>query len=315
MNHDVIRGSLLRLADLLDKGDGLGAIYADRARELALEAQMCGVVGTERVRKLSLERYATSAVADELARAWSLAVPEESPVSHRSDDADDPGSLLRRMRQEVGRHRLAMRVLAVHDLASLAATGREVILVAKGVDMRTDDIERTVLHEIEGHALPRSRARGLFDVSSARGSDDQEGRAIALEEDAGMLGAGRKRELSRRHIAAMTVRAGADFVQTVRTLDTDVASAIRIAARAHRGGGLAREVAYLTSYVSYRASDPETRTVLRFGRVSLVVAGRLRGMSPRLQPYHAEMLMCPTPDGPCQRRLGPENGVRAAQAL
>ena len=96
-----------------------------------------------------------------------------------------PGSLLTRMREEVGRLWLPFAVVVQPSLAALAATGERHILVAAGADARWEDVERTVVHEIEAHALPRSRATQLGSACSARdreGSDHQEGFALALEE-------------------------------------------------------------------------------------------------------------------------------------
>jgi hypothetical protein len=143
-----------------------------------------------------------------------------------------------------------------------------------------------VLHEIEGHAAPAQRAKALplsiFAVGTAWGSDDQEGRALALERRAGFLDAGRMRELALRHVAARAVEQGAELAEVARLLfdrGADVPVALRIAARVSRGGGLAREAVYLPALLRVEAAikaDPELDAVLSSGRVAVPAAEALR---------------------------------------
>jgi hypothetical protein len=142
------------------------------------------------------------------------------------------------------------------------------------------------VHEIEGHARPRCAAlqldMPLFAVGTAGGLDDQEGRALALERRAGLLDGRRRRELALRHVAARAVERGSDFVATARlSLDAGapIADALRIAARVHRGGGLAREIVYLPALLRVEAAlaeDPSIDPVLASGRVSIEAATVLR---------------------------------------
>jgi hypothetical protein len=272
--------TLLASADALDREGPLGALYAERARELALEAAICDAIGTPALRELAARRYPSDEAADELADAWLEEEADISSIANESlsDDAADPISLISRLRQEVGRRRLPIQVRPAPELAALAATGRGVIYVACGRRLDREDVARTVLHELDGHAMPRFRAAraplGLFDVGTRGGSDTQEGYALALEESHGFLGARRRRELALRHVAAAGVRAGADFADTFEALSIHGAprrQALRLAARVHRGGGLAREIAYLPSYLRVRAalSQPHVRAVLEQGRVAL----------------------------------------------
>src|SRR5262249_20205937 len=141
------------------------------------------------------------------------------------------------------------------------------------------DVERTVLHEVEGHGAPRARAGvlsiGIFAIGTARGSDDQEGRALALERRHGFLEGLRRRELAMRHIAARSVDRGAALVDTARMLAPHaprLSERLRIAARAHRGGGLARESVYLPALLRVEAAalrDPSVDRVLSAGRVAV----------------------------------------------
>jgi hypothetical protein len=292
------------LATFLDKEPPLGPIYAARARELCLEAEIIEATGSPRLVALARERFLGVSPegdedlhrADELASRWTNDTSahrgrgEEgpAPVTVRSCDADDPRSLVARMASETGKRRLAVRVCLQSGMASLAATGDGFILVAENKWLTPRDVERTVLHEIEGHALPRARAArapiALFAVGTARGIDDQEGRAIAIEEDAGFLDSGRKFELGCRHLAAKAALDGADFADIVDLLQKRQASlpaALRIAARVQRGstgaGGLGREIVYLPARckLARLSASPDhaiIEEVMRRGRIAADVA-------------------------------------------
>jgi len=283
--------ALQQLADRLSGRGSLGRLYAARARELIIEAELSSAVAQPRFRALARARYRPdgfTAEADRLADRWLRqppAPPDDGPLIP-SDDESDPRSLLRRTRTEVGRRRLPLRVIASRHLHALAATGPEVIYIARGRLLSAAEIERTVVHEICGHALPRARARraplGLFACGSARGSDEQEGRAICLEERSRLLGRQRRCELALRHIAGRAVQQGAGFGQVVRRLaasaDVPLEDRLRIAARSHRGGGLAREVVYLPAYLRVRAAqreDPSIDDVLSHGRIAVDAAPTL----------------------------------------
>ena len=287
-----LRGTLLGLAEELDGLGALGAVYAGRARELEIEAALCEHAGGPGLWAAARRRYALrdgfEALADAAAAAW---LDERAPapgeiVTTRSDDEREPTSLVSRLRQELGRRRLPLRVLVSRNLASLAATGEGFVQIVAERALSPRDVERTVLHEIEGHVLPRHASTtapiGIFALGTARGSDDQEGRALALERAAGFLDHGRRREIALRHQAARSVAAGADFVATARLLldrGAPLADTLRIAARVHRGGGLGREAVYLPALLRVEAAlgvDASLDQVLGAGRVSVEAAATLR---------------------------------------
>ncbi len=287
-----LAGALEALArELEGETSPLGLAYAARARELAREAAMAGAVGTPALGGLARARFTSgpeaAAVASELSRAW-LEEPREaapSPAPAEVSDSDAPGSLLSRMRQEIGRRRLPFSVVAQRSLLPLAATGERTIWIAAGRPVSHEDVERTVLHEIEGHARPRARAArrslGLFAVGTARGSDDQEGFALVLEERHGFLRGARRRELALRHRVVEEMDAGASFVDVVAILMRDhgvtASRAVAVAERAFRGGdgrapGLGRERVYLASFVrvsAHLAAQPDAERVLGSGQVAL----------------------------------------------
>jgi hypothetical protein len=122
-------------------------------------------------------------------------------------------------------------------------------------------------------------------VGTAGGADDQEGRALAIEAAAGFLDAARRRELALRHLAGRSVEQGAELPDTVRLLlgrGVSVSVAVRIAARVHRGGGLAREVVYLPALLRVRAAlaeDPSIDDVLAMGRIAVDAAPIVRAFA------------------------------------
>lgn len=282
--------ALLRMADGLPD-EPVGALYAARARELAAEAAICEAVDTPRLRRLAAERYRAGgperAQADELSRSWLEAAAEhEPPAEILADDERDPQSLVVRMRAALAERGVPFRVEVTPRLAALAATGDGVVMVAAARRVSRADVERTVAHEVEGHVLPRREAARatlrILRLGTAGGSDDQEGRALCIEERRGLLGGRRRRELALRHRACVTVEAQADFVETTRLLvehGTSLVDALRIAARAHRGGGLAREIVYLPAYCRVKTAqelDPEADEVLSSGHVSVEWLGAVR---------------------------------------
>jgi hypothetical protein len=80
----------------------------------------------------------------------------------------------------------------------------------------------------------------------------------------------------------MAVRAGASFIETVdrlRAVGARLRDALQIAARCHRGGGLAREIVYLTALQRVEAAfevDPRLEPWLERGRIGLDAAARMR---------------------------------------
>ncbi|AUX41895.1 hypothetical protein SOCE26_033200 [Sorangium cellulosum] len=291
-DHGELRRAMETAAERLERQGELGAVYAGRAREIAADAAVCEAAGGPGCWAAARRRYAArdgfDERADALAATW-LEEPAGAAAGEgervRSDDERASGSLVSRMRREIGAQRLPLRVV-IADIAPLAATGDGVIQVARGRMLTRDDVERTVLHEIEGHAAPSVRAAalplGIFAIGTAHGGDDQEGWALARERAAGYLTGLRRIELGLRHLAARSVERGAGFVETVRLLEARGArsarDALRIAARVHRGGGLAREVVYLPALLRVEAmlqTQPALGQVLASGRVAVGAAASL----------------------------------------
>jgi hypothetical protein len=292
-DHAALRKALARAAArLAAEPHPIAQLYAARARELEIEAALASEAGTGVLGALARARFRSSSPqaageATILARKWINEGRDDAPenVETIESDSTGPGSLLTRMREEVSRLGLPFAVVAQPSLSALAATGERHILIAAGRRVTSEDVERTVMHEIEAHAIPRTRASqarlAIFQIGTARGIDDQEGLAIVLEERGNYLSAKRKRELAARHLAVEAMDGGARFPENVRALVTEhglaARDAVLVAERVYRGGdgstpGLGRERVYLEAFLRVRdhlAKKPTDEGILTSGQVSL----------------------------------------------
>ncbi len=298
-DHTLLRQALARAAQRLGaEPHPLAQLYAARTRELEVEAALSTEAGTAVLGALARARFRslnahTAGEATVLARKWiaeghealaNLDPAEAGQVLTRSDDPV-PGSLLTRMREEVSRLGLPFAVVVQPSLSALAATGERHILIAAGRMTRPEDVERTVMHEVEAHAIPRARAAlarlAIFQIGTARGIDDQEGLALLLEERGNFLQPRRKRELAARHLAVEAMDGGATFADALSALVKEhglpPSEAVLVAERAFRGGdgtspGLGRERIYLEAFLRVRehlARKPTDEGILTSGQVSL----------------------------------------------
>ncbi|MBI2395819.1 MAG: DUF1704 domain-containing protein [Deltaproteobacteria bacterium] len=290
--------------------DGWLAIYRARFVELARDLAVIDAAFAATVRDAADARFADEDVdvreADAIAEAWRAAPLEDDGPPIPTDDPSDPRSLLSRMRARLSELRLPVRVLVRERVGSLAAAGDGVVIVAAGRATSDRETVRVVVHEIEGHVLPRERGRagrfGIESAGSAGASEDEEGRALLLEERGGFMGGQRRRSLAARHVAARMVERGATFVDVVRAA-REVASpnealsiasldeALSIAERVMRGGylrgrdvfsGLGRERVYLTARARVgRAVIADSTWLDRLGERRLSLRAAALAPSPR----------------------------------
>jgi Domain of unknown function (DUF1704) len=288
---------------------GPATLYAERALELELEAALAEAIGTPGFTALARRRHSIGRTsewhaAERRAREWASAPELEQASSavepcFASDDASSALSLVSVLREQVGRLRLPVRVQVVHELASRAATGEGVIYVRAAERLSGRESLRIARHEVFAHALPRVRARqhplGLLRVGCAGAAEDEEGRALVLEQRFGDLGPERRRELGLRHLAALAVADGADAHACVRRLEgfgCGLEQAVALYARsargaAARGGGLCRELEYLPAWLRVGAAFaavPRLERWLEQGRASLRAARALEA-GPALQAH------------------------------
>lgn len=283
-----VRAELQRLARPHDASDPEQQLLAGRALELDREAALAEQIGGSTFAELAALRFALPPPTDALGACVesfsSAPVHPAEQLLHVSDDARDPDSLWSQMARLLARADQRLRVEIVPGLVSLAAVAEGVVRIRGGAKLTANVARRIALHEVEGHLLPRARGQelgGVFSAATAGASEDEEGRAIWLEERAELLDAERRRELGRRYVAAESLRRGADFWQIVgllRARGASAAGAVELACRVSRGGGLGRELIYLSGYlrvVSRLGPRPELVRVLEHGRVSLDAAALL----------------------------------------
>lgn len=276
----------------------LGELYAERLEEMAIDLAMLAALGdAPRVRALAARRYGTGAREVEIdgarttvaALARAILGSTSVTVEPRTLPADGgPRSMAGALRIAALASELELEVRVEPRLGAGAAAGDRTIFVAS---RRFGELEcvRLVAHEILGHAVAAANGararRRILEVGTAGSFADQEGLAIALEERAGALDDHRRRVLAARVVATDRMHAGAPFGETARhlarelELPTDVA--ITTAERAYRGGGVARDAAYLYGYVSVSAAlAAGTATIdeLRTGRVSLAALPVVRAL-------------------------------------
>jgi len=287
-----LRRELSDLATALDRGETEQKLLAGRARELELSAALAERVGAAGFAELAARRFplpeepqAMARLAQQFLTASPGATPQEDrEILHISDDQRDPDSLWSHISRLLSRERFAVRLELAPGLVSLAGVADGVVRLRPGARLTSRVARRIALHEVEGHVAPRVRGQvlgGAFSAGTAGASEDEEGRAILLEERAGLLEAGRRQELGRRYIAAASVREGASFWDTVTLLGqtgATASAAIELGCRVHRGGGLGRELIYLTGYcrvATELARRPELERVQQNGRISLSAAAAL----------------------------------------
>jgi len=273
----------------LDRDRGWLAIYRARLLELAADLAIIDSAFTPDLVRAANARFAGDLTAgDALAEEFRTAVIDDADAEMiPTDDPNDPRSLVTRMRARISALGLPVRVLVRERIGSLAAAGDGIVIVAANRRATEREIARVVLHEIEGHVLPRERGRGrehgIETLGAAGASEDEEGRALVIEERAGLLTPRRRRALAARHLAARAVIEGATFVGVVRIAREIVPleEALGIAQRVMRGGfasdrdvvaGIARERVYLPAYARVAraiATDPSLFDRLGSTRLSL----------------------------------------------
>ena len=275
-----------------------GRLWAARSSELSLEAEMAEQLGTHAVRALAQRRFqggheASAESLRRLARRWAFGEPASAcDVAIRSDDEHNGESLASQMRRELEKHQWPFTIRFDGRLAAHGAVDDKFVWIKPGVLLRRFESKRIVVHEVHGHVARRAALRSpnnrVYQCGFAGVDADEEGRALWLEEKAGLLDASRRVELGRRHLAADACRQGADFREAVQLLieiGTSLDQSISTMLRVWRGGGIAREIIYLDAY--FRAKRllegaPDVDAWLKRGRLTFEVAARLA--SGDLQP-------------------------------
>ena len=174
-------------------------------------------------------------------------------------------------------------------LAANAAAGEHTVFLADR-SFGAREALRIAVHEVLGHIVAAFNGRAqplrLLSIGTAGSFEDQEGLAIYLEEQAGLLDPHRVRTLAARVMAAAWMHDGASFDEVARRLlrdeGFDVAETVALCERAFRGGGVARDVVYLRGWLRVRAAlaaREATVDEVRWGRVGVADVPALRALA------------------------------------
>lgn len=251
-----------------------------RAEELLLEAQLGSTIGalsSELLGQRYMIGHDDALLAARLAEQW-LVLPRDEPSA---PSLVELGAFLRDRARAEGVDVLVQE----RPIASLAAASSDALVVQAGATVPRSEAERVWVHEVYAHLLPRRRGPHSCAPLAAgtRGAaDDEEGRALCLEEESGLLSATRKRELAVRHVVATCARQDqsllGDVALRLAGQGHDVGHIARALGRALRGGGLSREAIYLPAFLRVQrclAANPELELWMQWGRVSAAAAAEL----------------------------------------
>ena len=257
----------------------LALLMQQRADELNLELELVHARDSPRMSSLSQARYALTSgecqSARDLADGW---LNEMSPELDSSEGTVSVAfEFVLRARAE-GLHTPIVEC----DISSIAAVGGECIYVQRGARAAPREVARIWVHEVGAHLRPRLAARNApppFRVGTAQANEDEEGRALLLEQRASLLSSVRKKELATRHLLAAAARESLEIVtvtaQELLMRGLPASLVAQATCRACRGGGLAREVIYLTSFqrvAAALAQKPELELWMERGRISIAGA-------------------------------------------
>ncbi len=271
-------------------------LHFARLDELELELTLMEVLGEpRRVRPMAARLYGTGdrevryqgetlRLAEVAQRILATVEGSPEPATLPADGGEgSAAALMHAVAQQAG---LRIEVEIEPRLVANAAAGERTLFLAER-RFGPREARRLAAHEILGHLVAAANGRAqpmaLLSVGTADAFTDQEGLALALEERAGLMGGHRLRTLAARVWVTDRMHDGATFESTVRHLvqeyDFAPSEAVALGERAWRGGGVARDAAYLFGWLRIRrALDEGHATIdeLRLGRVSLAALPMLR---------------------------------------
>ena len=273
-------------------------LYLARLEELELDLLMIESLGDgRRVRPLAARRFGTGEstvptsdgslrVARVAAHVLSTVTVSYEPRVLPASSLPGEPSLAELMRRVAARAGLEVEVRVEPRLVASAATGERVVFIAER-SFGAREALRLAVHEVLGHLVAAANGRAqplrVLELGTAGSFGDQEGVALWLEEQAGVMDGLRLATLAARVLATDRMHSGARFGDTTRELMREhgfsAADAVAITERAFRGGGVARDVGYLRGWLRVRAaleSGDAALDELRSGRVGLADLPTLR---------------------------------------
>jgi|GEM_PF-2268243 len=279
--RDVLTAARIALsASSTESWEPIRVLLNERLEELSLELRMVAARGDSQMPEYSKERYRYSsselrAAEEEAFRYVRLPAGGDSPLGPPPQEEICLATFLS---QEVTRRGLSVRVLE-REISSVAAVGDDCLLVRRGARVQPREAARIFEHEVFAHLLPRARGRGgvpPLSIGTAGSSEDEEGRAILIEERAGLLTVVRKKEIAIRFLLASAMRELPErAAERARELCVEGCSPGSVATalcRVLRGGGLGREIAYVASFLRVKTAQergPELEALMQMGRISV----------------------------------------------
>ena len=247
----------------------------ERACELELEARMVVEVGRPGFLPLLRSRFGSSSSvrqrSQRLARAWLAESAEDDPPSESVGLAS---YLSRRAISEGYSFPIIER-----KLATVAAASSEALFVEEGATVTVKEADRIWYHEVHAHLLPRlvgTHSCAPLCCGTSGAGDDEEGRALLLEERHALLGPVRKKQLAVRHLLADAQLYEPERIEEeALNLFSSGVPAPQLAhalSRVLRGGGLSREIVYLPRMIELKrhfSVYPHHERWLKWGRVSI----------------------------------------------
>lgn len=286
--HELQDRELEAVADALERLSSClrTELLKERTVELLSEHERALSLGTKHLPQLTrevLRPYEDLLTdADRLCGAWLT--PDLPP--HRDHTEGERGPLVlfeEWARLEVERRGLAVRVVP-REMPSRAAVGPSTLFVQRRLSVRRLVAERILVHELEGHLLPRlasARAGAPFSIGPAGASLDEEGFALDRERRGNFLEFERRKEIGLRYRAARRVLdevSPEEIVIELCDLGLSRAQSIRTWARAARGPALGRDLCYLIGYVRVSGAlldEPGLEPWFQLGRMSVPAAQKL----------------------------------------
>ncbi|MCS6857361.1 MAG: DUF1704 domain-containing protein [Sandaracinaceae bacterium] len=265
-------------------------LYEERCDELALDLEIAQALGQARkIRPLVARRYGSG--REKFASRSLVEWAERILDAFRGKEQDptiDHLDLARAIRAIAQRLGLSVDVKVTQALSASAAYGEKRVWIQKR-KFGLCEARRIVAHEVFGHLLSEENALrqkvGLFEIGTKSAFRDQEGIAIWWEEKTNAIDGHRVQALASRTIATAMLHEGAQFSEVLRILvekwGIEVRLAVTSTERAFRGGGFARDSAYLLGWLRVRHAlargklKPEE---LQAGRLSLEAIPLLHGI-------------------------------------
>jgi uncharacterized protein (TIGR02421 family) len=235
----------------------LAFLLRDKRDELDRQVTLLTERNSPEFRLSSMRLYGV--VDEPLLRAARDILERVPPPTGGGSDARlvRAGDFARIARAEIEQYRAALPDLAADvqvrsDLVGLMVS-RGNLLVDERLRLPPHRVQPLLHHEVGTHVLTyyNGLAQPLLQLSTGLAGYDemQEGIAVFTEYLAGGLGAARMRVLAARVVAAHSVEAGADFIDTFRLLhrqhDFTARTAFDITERLHHAGGFTRDLIYL----------------------------------------------------------------------